>query len=195
MLRTRLITAAIVLPALVYYILKLPQDYVIGLLAFMAALTLHELYTMYKVPRTLKYMGILAGIAVVVCWRWGLEVEALAVSFIVISSIRMLFNGESKGAMLQLGPVIIGLVYIALMMTFQLGLYHKEAGLLLYLYGTIWAGDASAYFIGTKFGKHKLYKATWLLNLSFCAYKILRRGQLSRNNHKNYVAVGASQLP
>lgn len=41
--------------------------------------------------------------------------------------------------------------------SFQLRLRHIGPEWILFLYGTIWLSDSSAYYIGTRFGKRRLY--------------------------------------
>lgn len=157
MLRTRLITAAIALPALIWLVLKAPAVYFLVMLCALVAGCLVELYSMYKVEKPLLAGGVLMGIICLVSFGEGHFVDVLMASFLILSALRLFYKPRPEGAMIELAPVVFGLIYISLMLSSQLVLYKAKPGYVLYLIGTVWIADAAAYFAGTHMGKHKLY--------------------------------------
>lgn len=157
MLRTRLITAAIALPAIIWMVLKAPAIYFMVLLAAIVAGCLVELYAMYKIEKAMAAGGVLMGVLCLVSFSEGHFVDVLMVSFLVLAALRLFYKPRPEGAMIELAPVFLGVVYIAGMLGYQLVLYKAKPGYVLYLLGTVWIADAAAYFVGTNMGKNKLY--------------------------------------
>ena len=78
MIRTRLITAAIVLPIIILGVLKLPAGYFAIIIGLIVAGASYEFFTMYRVHKLLKVIGI--ALAVVLVWAKfeGRLAEAIA---------------------------------------------------------------------------------------------------------------------
>jgi len=153
----RLITAAVLLPILILYVMKLPPVYYAGLISFTCALALIEFLTMYGVREPLKSVGILTGAAIPVGVYFGYHADALLASFIIIATVRLFQRPEPEGSLSDLAPVVFGLVYISGLMGFHVALRRVEPGLIIFLYGTVWLADAAAYYFGKSMGKKKLY--------------------------------------
>ena len=62
----RLVVAAIVIPLLYLYIMRLPAGYFFCLMAVVSFIAQWEFYSMYRVSGLLKYAGLLSGIAILV---------------------------------------------------------------------------------------------------------------------------------
>jgi phosphatidate cytidylyltransferase len=156
-LKTRLITAAVALPALIYFVLKAPQEYFTVLIAVVAAVGVVELMMMYKAGKFMTAASALLGALCIMAHNRGMFAEALLASMLLIGAIRLFVKPSPEGALSDMAPALLGLLYVAGLMSFFLVLHKVHHGLVLFLLGTVWLSDASAYFIGTRFGKHKIY--------------------------------------
>jgi phosphatidate cytidylyltransferase len=156
----RLITAALILPLLILYILKLPPAWYAGLLAVISAVALMEFYGMYGVSRVLRVAGIIAGVALIVAsHQTGRIAEVLAVSLLLIASVRLFAKRTPGGALKDLAPVTTGLLYVPLLLSYQLPLVKARPGLVVFLLGAVWMADAAALYVGKALGRRKLYEA------------------------------------
>jgi phosphatidate cytidylyltransferase len=153
----RLATAIVLIPLLILYVMKLPAVFYTGLISITCAVALIEFFTMYGVRGALKTAGVIVGAAVPVGVYMGYHVDALLAAFLVVSSIRLFQRPEPKGSLSDLAPVVFGLVYISGLMGFHITLRNIEPGMVIFLYGTVWLADASAYYFGKTFGTKKLY--------------------------------------
>lgn len=157
MLRTRLITAAVVLPIMIFGILKMPTDSFIYTMAIVAAVGMLEVMTMYKAGKILTVAAtVMAGLCVLAYGR-DMFIDALLFSMLIIGVIRLFTRSTPQSALTDMSPALLGLLYISGMLTYQVILHRFDPGLVIYLYGTVWASDGAAYLLGTKFGKHKMY--------------------------------------
>jgi phosphatidate cytidylyltransferase len=165
-LRTRLITAGVVLPALIYFVLKAPQEYFTVFIAVVAAVGILELMLMYGAGRFITAAAALLGALSVMAHPRGMFAEALLASMLLIGIIRLFSRPFPDSALREMAPAMLGLLYVAGLLSYMLVLHRAHHGLVLFLLGTVWFSDASAYFMGTRFGRHKLYpsmspKKTW----------------------------------
>ncbi len=91
----------------------------------------------------------------------------LAVIIIAILLLIELYHNKNS-AILNLGSTLLGIFYIGLFSTSLLAirelynysdlLYEQGGFLIISLFVTIWICDSAAFFLGTAFGKHKLFK-------------------------------------
>jgi len=156
-LKTRLITAAVALPALILAVLKAPQDYFTAGMAVVAAAGVLELMFMYKAGRLMTVAAALLGALCILAHPRGMMAEALLASMLLIGVIRLFAKPSPDSALQDMAPAMLGLLYVAGLLSFMLLLHKAHHGLVLFILGTVWISDAFAYFIGTKFGRHKLY--------------------------------------
>ncbi len=156
--KTRVLTAIVLLPLFVAAVVGLPPAYFAMLLALASAVALAEFYIMYKVPRVLMAVGIALAFALIWARHEGYFFETLAASVLLVSSIRLFTGGGPKGALSDVGPVVFGLLYIPVLMSFQLPLHKAGWEYIIFLYVMIWSSDAAAYYVGSFIGKHKLYE-------------------------------------
>jgi phosphatidate cytidylyltransferase len=158
MLLKRLATAAVLLPLLVLYIMKLPPVYFALLVALASAAAQSELYGMYGVGRPLKYLGMALGALLVACLYMDADVAgALALSVMLVSAVRLFAKRDPSGSLREAGAAVFGLLYIPLLFGFQLGLRAEAPGWVIFLYGSVWAADSLAYAFGNVIGGRKLY--------------------------------------
>lgn len=156
--KTRVLTAIALLPVFIAAVVWLKPPYFAVLLAVVSAVALAEFYLMYRVPRHLIAVGLSLALAIIWAKHEGYFFETLAASVLAISAIRLFSGGGPKGALADAAPVVFGLLYIPVLMSFQVPL--REAGweFIIMLYGSIWCSDAAAYYAGGTIGKHKLYE-------------------------------------
>lgn len=164
----RLITAAIIIPLLYLYITRLPEGYFFGLMACTTLLGLYEYYRMFKLKKDLTVLSIFSGLLIFYLsykeivnasglFQYSALPSVLALSFIIIASWRMLSVRNPAGSLRDTSLAISGIVYVVVLASFQLRLRHIGPEWILFLYGTIWLSDSSAYYIGTHLGRRKLY--------------------------------------
>jgi phosphatidate cytidylyltransferase len=153
----RILSAAVLLPLLVLYVMKLPPGYFALLVAVMSSLALFEFFGMYKVPRPLKYTGAALGLLVIAAGYWGEAAVALLASFVIAAAVRLFAVRGPDGALSDIGIVVAGLLYIPGLLGYHMALRSGGAALVLYLYASVWLSDAFALYAGKALGKRKLY--------------------------------------
>lgn len=156
----RLLTAAVVLPLMYLYIVKLPPVYYAALVFAMGGIAQSEFYSMYKVGGALRAAGTAAGVLVLALMFWspGYAFDAVAFSFLVLAVIRLFSKRTPGSSLLDLAPVVVGLVYIPAMLGYQMSLRRAGAEWIIFLYGTIWISDSFAFYIGRSVGRRTLYR-------------------------------------
>ncbi len=159
----RLIVAAIVLPCLVAYIYFLPPSYFLALLIGVSVVAMREFYVMYKVPQKLYLPGIFIGgiLFYISCRHPAYFLDGIFISLFFLLLIRLIAIGTPSGSMSDIGLIGIGFFYISGFLSFQWFLRDDVIGVkkIFFLYGSVWIADSAAYYIGTHFGKNKLYPA------------------------------------
>lgn len=155
----RLITAGIIIPLLILYILKLPAAYYAGLITLGAAISLYEFYAMYRIKGALMTLGLAMGIAVVWAGYVGRGFEAAMLAFLLISSTRLFIKPDPGNSLSDIAPVVLGIVYIPCLMGYHVDLRKAAPGLPVFLYGAVWSADGLALYMGKWLGKHKLYES------------------------------------
>jgi phosphatidate cytidylyltransferase len=153
----RLVSAALLLPIFILYVMKLPAAYYTGLISVVCALALIEFFSMYGVREPLKSVGVLVGAAIPVGVYLGYHADVLMAAFIVVASFRLFQRPHPEGSLSDIAPVVFGLVYISGLMGFHIALRKVEPGLVIFLYGAVWLSDAAAYYFGKSLGRKKLY--------------------------------------
>lgn len=156
----RLISASILIPLLSLYVLKLPSEYFAALLAVVSAVAMAEFLAMYGSKGALRNVSLLLGSAIVVIAHYspGLLPEALMASAMLIAMVRLFAKSEPSGALKDIAPAVVGLLYVSLLLSYQLNLRRQGPEWVLFLYGAVWASDGMAYYIGKGLGKRKLYE-------------------------------------
>lgn len=154
----RLITAALVLPLMYLYIMKLPPPYYALLMALAAALAQWEFYSMYGVRGLLKPAGIVLGVLVIArIQASGYMPDIVVLSFLAIAVLRLFLKRSPSSSLLEMAPVLVGLLYIPALLGYQLDLRKAGPEWIIFLYGSIWCSDSLAYYTGKGMGKRKLY--------------------------------------
>lgn len=166
-IKQRIITALIALPLLLLCVLYASQGLFAGLLFVVSALALHEFYRM-ALPETRRLESSLAVAAGVLCCA-GLTYADSSV-FVLLSivlpclflTLVYLFRFQDMQTVSRdLAVSLFGLLYIPLLLAHAVLLRTLPAGrdwILVVLF-VVMASDTLAYFIGMKWGRHRLYAA------------------------------------
>ena len=167
MLKTRIITALILIAGFIPALFLLPNTYWALAMLALSLIALHEWASMIKLSSMQRnvYLVIaaVAGLIVIpLIEKVGFHVfffksllvffaTALFWLFVVPFWLKTRFVISNKWLMAALGLVLIIPLWLALICA-----KSADPWLLLALLATIWIADSSAYFAGKNFGKHKL---------------------------------------
>ncbi len=163
----RLITAAVALPLLILLILKGSSLLFSALIAVVAAFGMREYFRIVQggeadgIPVILQGLGYLACPVVVFSANHAsphLLVAAVALNVLLAGILALYRYGEDPKVLDALPRQIQGVVYLPLLLSYLVLLRNGENGniwvfLLLVL---VFAGDTGAFYVGRRFGKHKL---------------------------------------
>ena len=168
MLITRVLTGVVLAPLLYLVVWRLPENYFTALALLASGLGQHEIYVMARKRgvRPLEVLGILCGLLLLAAGPglvrapgiWGVFSVAFAVLAVFI--VRLALPRPVEGALEDIGVTVLGIFYVSLFFGFQVLILQWMNGRawLTFLYLVIWASDIGAYFVGTAFGKHRLYE-------------------------------------
>lgn len=156
----RLLTAVVLIPLLYFYVMKLSQGYFTALLILVSLIAQAEFYSMYRLKGLLRYTAMLLGAGIIVIAYLSKRhiPDIFMLSVVVILGMRLLIKKEPQGCLYDISPAIVGLLYIPLLLSFQLRLRSPGPEFIIFLYGIVWASDSLAYYIGTGMGKRRLYR-------------------------------------
>jgi phosphatidate cytidylyltransferase len=156
---TRLVVAAIVLPLLYLYVVKLDQGYFYLLLLLASSIAQVEFYAMYRVRGLLRIAGISGGIAVLSAMYFsrGMVPDVLLSAFLVIAVVRLMGKRDPSSSLRDMAPVVTSMLYIPCSLGFQIFLRGGGPGWILFLFGCVWASDSFAYYVGRTLGRKKLF--------------------------------------
>lgn len=163
----RVVSGAVLVPPLLAAVWFLPAPYFRGLAAFGAAVGLQEFYRMAENggTRPVSAVGIVLGAFFVMRGFSAAETGNSVASYaafcvLVVFAARLFSRRPVEGALADIAISVAGILYVALLLGFQPAIhagYHGRQWL-LFLYFVIWASDTGAYYVGTAFGKRRLYE-------------------------------------
>jgi len=168
MISTRVLTSIVLVPVLFAVVWLMPPAYFAGLVIIAAAIGQYELYAMARVRgiTPLTILGIVLGALIVLTvyrpilpYRGGPYFWITLCVFAVIVA-RLFARRPVEGAIEDIAVTLFGIIYVALLFAFQVAIHAGPPGKkwLAFLYLVIWASDTGAYYVGTAFGKHRLYE-------------------------------------
>ena len=168
MISTRVLTSIVLVPVLFVVVWLMPSGYFAGLAIIAAAVGQYELYTMARARgiTPLTILGIVLGALIVLTvyrpilpYRGGPYFWITLCVFAVIVA-RLFSRRPVEGAIEDIAVTLFGIMYVALLFAFQVAIHAGPPGKkwLAFLYLVIWASDTGAYYVGTAFGKHRLYE-------------------------------------
>ncbi|MBI4823793.1 MAG: phosphatidate cytidylyltransferase [Nitrospirae bacterium] len=156
----RLLTAVILIPLIYLYVMRLPQIYFTALIVVVSLIAQSEFYSMYKLKGALKWTALAFGMGAIIAVYQDVSLtDVIMLSVIVIAGLRLLTKKAPGASLYEVSSLLLGLFYIPLLLSSQISL-RKEGGpeWIMFLYGSVWASDSLAYYMGTAFGKRKLYE-------------------------------------
>ncbi|MEW6419445.1 MAG: phosphatidate cytidylyltransferase [Nitrospirota bacterium] len=155
----RLIVAVVLLPVIYLYIMYLPSGYFILLLIFSSVIAMLEFYSMYRVTGILRYAGLFLGafILSVSYISEDLLLNVVIFSIMTIMAIRLFAKRNPLSSLKDISPSVIGLLYIPGFFAFQTQIRRLGPEWIIFLYASVWMSDTMAYYLGTSFGKRRLY--------------------------------------
>jgi phosphatidate cytidylyltransferase len=116
-----------------------------------------------------KKTGIVAGavLCVLAYWRGTEPIGLFLSGFVVWTMLRELFRSKVAFPIHDIATTLFGVLYVGWLTTYfvllrelpaEIGApYQVGSALLLYVFLMSWGCDSGAYFVGTAFGKHKLF--------------------------------------
>jgi phosphatidate cytidylyltransferase len=167
MSKTRVLSSLVLVPILFVVVWLLPPAYFTGLAVFAAALGQYELYGMAKargiMPQTAA--GIVLGSLIVINFYRPLYPYVggplfwTTLCMLAVMVMRLFSRRAVEGALEDIAVTAAGIFYVALLLGFQVAILGGSGKRwLVFLYLVIWASDTGAYYVGTAFGRHRLYE-------------------------------------
>jgi phosphatidate cytidylyltransferase len=155
----RLIVAAVLVPFLYLYVMFLPAEYFLFLVVFVSTIALLEFYAMFRIQAALKYGAVAWGAALLAVFFTArhLFADLLLLGALTLMGMRLVLRRDPSSSLTEVSAVLLGLLYIPGLLTFQLDLVRWGPAWIIMLYVSVWVSDSMAYYIGKGFGKRKLY--------------------------------------
>jgi phosphatidate cytidylyltransferase len=116
---------------------------------------------MYRVKGILRYACLFLGIALLGTSYFSRELllEMIVFSVLAIMTIRLFLKKDPRSSLQDLSPPLVGLLYIPVLLTFQIKIRNFGPEWIIFLYALVWVSDSMAYYVGKGFGKRRLYTA------------------------------------
>lgn len=107
-------------------------------------------------------VGIALGLCFPIVAHFSRGGELVALLVVVLFVLFLLFLARPKGLTTvtsNMPTLLFGILYVPFLLSHAILLRKEPLGIqwVFFLLMTVWAGDTSAYFVGTVIGKHKLY--------------------------------------
>jgi phosphatidate cytidylyltransferase len=167
----RVITAAVLAPAVVALLLWGPYWLLVVATAIIALLALYEYLGIADASgaRSMKITSLIIAAALfgITAWRPDFVMASLLAAFLIMLGIAT-FRRSTEGILPAVASSFFGLVYVPVALA-TLPLISLEANgraLLLFLMLVVWTGDIAALYTGKHLGRHKMApelspKKTW----------------------------------
>ena len=162
----RWLTAAVALPVLAFIIGLGPGWLLLGLVVVVAAGGMVELLRLL-LPETKSWVRIAAlsvGLLLPLATYWkgilGLSAATAAAIFVALT-IHLLLYAKQKAVLQSLGAMVFAQLYIPFLLSHVLLLFQVPSGRrwIFFLFFVIFSGDTGAYYVGHRWGRHKLWPA------------------------------------
>ncbi len=163
---SRILVGIITIPIVVAIIFYLPVSFFLVLTMLLSGLGLYEYFTlmgsMVSFPRWKAVLSFLGMGLPVSAYLWGVNgILAVLFAFLVllmVVTMRALSSYERsfQGA----GGIFLGYFFVAVPLSLAVSILMMTPhgrGRALWMVLLVWAGDTGAFYLGTMFGKHKLY--------------------------------------
>ncbi|MCK4508414.1 MAG: phosphatidate cytidylyltransferase [Desulfuromonadales bacterium] len=166
-MKQRIITALIALPLLILCILYSSQGLFAALIFIASALALHEFYRM-ALPETRRLeaslsvaVGVLCCVGLVYTFNTPFHLLSMVLPCLFLTLVYLFRFQDMQSVSRDLAVSLLGLMYIPLLLSHAALMRALPAGrdwIFLVLL-VVMASDTLAYFVGRKFGRHRLYEA------------------------------------
>lgn len=165
----RLIVALIALPLLYFLTVRLGPGAFLVILTIVTAGAQAEFYGMYKTSPALSAIGIIGGVLMITssfliesrfvpeAVSANFHPSVIMMTFLIMSTARLFLVRDPSASLHDMAPAITGFVYIPTLLLPQWYLRLNGYEWILLLYGSVWASDSLAYYVGKGMGKRKLY--------------------------------------
>ncbi len=166
-IKQRIITALIALPLLILCVLYASQDQFAALIFIVSAFALHEFYRM-ALPETRRMeaslsvaVGVLCCVGLVYASNTPFHLLSMVLPCLFLALVYLFRFQNMQSVSRDLAVSLLGLMYIPLLLSHAALMRALPAGrdwIFLVLL-VVMASDTLAYFVGRKFGRHRLYEA------------------------------------
>jgi len=164
----RVLTSLALIPILYVIVWILPSPYFRGLAALAAVIGLHEFYGMAESrgAKPLSKLGMVLGALIALGAFSGLRGPDTGLSFalvlclLAVLTARLFSSRPVEGALVDSAITLLGILYVAMLFGFQVAIHRGSHGKqwLALMYLVIWASDTGAYYVGTAYGRRRLYE-------------------------------------
>jgi len=162
----RWLTAAVALPILAIIVALGPGSLLLGLVLLVTAGGMVELLSL-MLPDTRSWVRITTlatSLLLPLATYWkgvhGLTTATVAAIFVALT-IHLLLYAKQEAVLQSLGAMIFSQLYIPFLLSHVLLLFQLPSGRrwIFFLFFVIFAGDTGAYYVGHRWGRHKLWPA------------------------------------
>jgi len=160
--KQRILTALVLVPAVLAGLLWGGFFFFSCLVLVVATLCLHEYFSMAFDSRLFQTLGLAAGLvplsfAIFLPGAYPL-LFSLFIQCMAVVIIFLLTYGQHKDPFSRMSRFLFGIVYIGLLSALTVGLYKFPHGKLwvIFLLAVVAAADTGAYYVGSAIGKRKL---------------------------------------
>ena len=177
----RILSGVIGLP-IVALILIFGNTYIIDIMfSAVAIIAIHEyLKAFSKEHKPVKWIAYLSCIIIaflhIIPGKYLLITSELLIPMIIAVLFIQVISSNMKTGIKDIMITFFGICYIVFFLTFIPLLYGMENGKLLiwFILISAWGTDTCAYFVGTKFGKHKFSKVSPKKSIEGCIRRNIR---------------------
>ena len=162
----RWLTAAVALPILAMIIAIGPGWLLLVLVLVVTGGGLLELSSLLLVESRGWIRAVTLGMGLLLplltYWKgvFGLTVATVSVILVALA-VHLLLYARQEAVLHSLGAMVFSLLYVPFLISHVLLLFHLESGRrwIFFLFLVIFAGDTGAYYVGHRWGRHKLWPA------------------------------------
>jgi phosphatidate cytidylyltransferase len=150
----RILTAAVLIPLVVFAIFSHVWWILLAFIGLIAVVSWYEYANIESLDWLTLMVGAAGGLALL-----AIPIEHVILPLVIFSlaTLTLPFREEDlQAGMSRAAVMFLGVVYIfgAMKTAYQLGIL--QAWLLLFALDINWVGDTGAYYVGRRFGKHKM---------------------------------------
>ena len=150
----RLLTAAVLIPFILYVVLLGPPRLFEGVVALVACVCFHEFCAIAKISRTPELLGLVSGLLLLFANPMQ---AALLLTIVGLVALTLSLRSVNLAAAFGEGAaLVLGVVYLFLTWKTAIFLHDVSKWWLVFGLALNWIGDSGAYYFGRRFGKYKL---------------------------------------